>query len=50
MQAVRNFERLRIAAIAAGVPFLLALSSALGRGTAPLSPIPVGLAAGACSP
>ena len=46
-QAVRKFERLRIAAVAAGGMCMLALSAALGRGLAPLSPIPVGIAAGA---
>ncbi|KAK9908684.1 hypothetical protein WJX75_001402 [Coccomyxa subellipsoidea] len=45
--AVKRFERLRIAAVAAGVFCLLGLSSALGRGLKPLSPIPLAIAAGA---
>lgn len=44
---MKNFQRLRVAVAALGVLSLLALSSAFGRGLAPLSPVPVILSAGA---
>ena len=43
---MKNFQRLRVAVAALGVLSLLALSSAFGRGLAPLSPLPLGLSAG----
>lgn len=43
---MRNFQRLHVAVAALGALSLLGLSSALGRGLAPLSAIPVSLAAG----
>ena len=45
---MKNFQRLRVAVAALGALSLLALSSAFGRGIAPLSPVPIGLSAGAC--
>ncbi len=45
---MKNFQRLRVAVAALGALSLLALSSAFGRGLAPLSTIPMGLSAGAC--
>ena len=46
LQALRNFQRLHVAVAAVGVLCLLALSSALGRGLAPLSPVPAATSAG----
>jgi len=43
---MKNFQWLQVAVAALGVLSLLALSSAFGRGMAPLSPIPVALTAG----
>ena len=45
---MKSFQRLRVAVSALGALSLLALSSAFGRGLAPLSPVPMGLSAGAC--
>ena len=45
-QALKNFQRLHVAVAALGVLCLLALSSALGRGLAPLSPVPAATSAG----
>ena len=45
---MNNFQRLRVAVAALGALSLLALSSAFGRGLAPLSPVPLTLSAGAC--
>ena len=47
LQALKNFQRLHVVVAALGVLCLLALSSALGRGLAPLSPVPASLGAGA---
>ena len=41
------FKALRAAAVVAGVSMLLGLSSVLGRGTAAVSPTPIGLLAAA---
>ena len=46
LQALKNFQRLHVAVAALGVLCLLALSSALGRGLAPLSPVPAATSAG----
>lgn len=47
LQAMRNFQRLQVAAVALGALCALALSTVLGRGAAPLSRAPLGLLAGA---
>ena len=44
---MKGFQRLQVAAAAAGALCMLALSSVLGRGAAPLSAAPVGLLSGA---
>ena len=43
---MKNFQRLHVAVAALGVLCLLALSSVLGRGLAPLSPVPATISAG----
>ena len=47
LQAMKGFQRLQMLAAAAGALCMLALSSVLGRGAAPLSAAPVGLLLGA---
>ena len=45
-QAMRNFQRLQVAAAALGALCLLALSTVLGRGAPVMSAAPLGLTAG----
>ena len=47
LQAMRNIQRWRVAAIALGALCMLALSTGLGQGAAPLSRAPLGLLGGA---
>lgn len=49
LQALKAFKAARAAAAFASVGMLLGLSSVLGRGAAPVSPLPIGLLAAAAA-